>query len=146
MIDWEKFNNAFKYYGDDLKFEIIQLFEHGNLEDNDPSYEDRITSITEAIRTKDFAGLKFHAHSIKGVVANFYDKEPYEIAALLEKMGAQKTPESIHPDDASELEAKLQKMGIENTEEGQLIVLDMLKDSAQKLLQQLREYRKTLKV
>jgi HPt (histidine-containing phosphotransfer) domain-containing protein len=153
MINWEEFNNQYKYFGNELVVLLIELFINGdeNEKPPSPSYDERISSITDAISHKDYAGIKFHAHSLKGVVANFYDPESKELAGILEWMGTQ------YVDDGSSDEAKkameelltslnnsLSEKGVDNTDEGMKVIFEMLKISAEKLLVELKQHLKTI--
>lgn len=144
MIDWEEFNNAYKYYGNELVIQIIELFENGDKDDNSPSYNERITSITNAISQKDYLGIKFHAHSLKGVVANFYDPEPKDLAGILEWMGTQHVEDGLSKDALEMLLTSLEEIGVDNTDEGMTVIFELLKIEADKLLIELKQYLKTI--
>jgi len=144
MIDWEEFNNAYKYYGNELVIQIIELFINGDENENSPSYNERISSITNAIAQKDYPGIKFHAHSLKGVVANFYDPEPKDLAGILEWMGTQHVNDGLGEEVFQLLLDLLAKIGVENTDEGITMIFEMLKVSADKLLIELKQHLKTI--
>ncbi len=82
-------------------------------------YDDRLTELTKNIAERDYKGLDDTAHSFKGTVVNFYDPETEKYSYLLEQMGKRKIPDE----------------GMEET-------FDKLKIAADKLLIELKEYRK----
>lgn len=90
MINWGKFNLAFQYYEKELVIEIIDLFINGEAgEDN--GYEARLNILDKAIKQKDYITINLTAHSLKGVIANFYDPVAVELATKLMIMGDEKT-------------------------------------------------------
>ena len=147
MINLEEFTTPLLPYGNDFIIEIIDLFENGYKDDNppSPSYEERVTSISNAISQSDYAGIKFHAHSIKGAMAYFYDSEASELAGLLEKMGALRCGDKFDDDEFVGFLADLEKLGIENTEKGIAEIFELFKISTQTLLNDLKQYRNSLK-
>jgi HPt (histidine-containing phosphotransfer) domain-containing protein len=113
MIDWEKFNYTYQYYGNEVVCEIIDIFEE--------EYEERMATLEQNISGKDFANIKFNAHSLKGVIANYMDPEPVEHARKLEELGENKI------------------------EEGLSESFEKLKLTSFTLLNELLKYRKTIK-
>ncbi|MEI8047389.1 MAG: Hpt domain-containing protein [Bacteroidota bacterium] len=111
MIDWEKFNETYQYYGSEIVGEIIDIWV--------AEYDDRLTTLTKNIAERDFKALDETAHSFKGTVANFYDPEPVKYAYKLEQIGKVDIPD----DDMEE-------------------TFDQLKIASDKLLIELKEYRK----
>lgn len=83
MINSEHFNEAFKYIGNDVVVQIIDMF----IEE----YKDDLMLIEESIINKDFVNLKFHTHHLKGSVAIFMDAETTELAGHLEGMSENNT-------------------------------------------------------
>lgn len=78
MIDRKKLQENFEYFDKEMVLEIIDIFIN--------EYPDRIAKIKSDIAEKDLVALKFDAHSIKGVVANFQrDGEVTLLAAELEE-------------------------------------------------------------
>jgi hypothetical protein len=146
MIDWEEFNNQYKYFGNEFVVMLIELYIKGDENENppSPSYDERISSITNAISQKDYPGIKFHAHSLKGVVANFYDPESKELAGILEWMGTQHVDDGLGEDVFELLLAALAKIGVENTDEGMTVIFEMLKIASEKLLIELKQHIKTI--
>jgi HPt (histidine-containing phosphotransfer) domain-containing protein len=82
MINRENFVNGFKAFDKSVVLEIIDLF----IEE----YPDRIAKLTASIKEKDYAALKFAAHSLKGVVSNFFDPQVVDQARELENLAASK--------------------------------------------------------
>jgi len=87
MINLENFNENFKYYGNDVVVQIIDMFIEDHQED--------LKMIEQNITNKDFLSLRFNAHHLKGSVANFMDPETTELSRKLEEMGENKTEDSL---------------------------------------------------
>lgn len=82
MIDKKQFLENFQYFDNEIVLEIINIFID--------EYPERMESLRKNIAEKDFDQLKFNAHSLKGVVANFVAPEVQELARQLEIKGANK--------------------------------------------------------
>ena len=78
MIDRQKLNENFQYFDNETIIEIIDIFFE--------EYPDRVEKMTKNIQDNDFVQLKFNAHSIKGVVANFQDPVTIELSRKLDEM------------------------------------------------------------
>ena len=122
MINWEEFNNMYQYYGNDLVAAVIDMFVEGDKDDIPaaPSYDERMIELKRNVEEKDFLELFSNACRMKGTIANFYDRDTYELAY------------------------KLQDMGESSTDTGLTEEFDKFKIAADKLLIELQEYRKTL--
>ncbi|MBN1198717.1 MAG: Hpt domain-containing protein [Bacteroidales bacterium] len=77
MIDREKFKENFVYLDKEVVIEIIDIF----LDE----YKERLTNLQMNISAMDWAGLKFNAHSLKGVIANFMDPQTIELSRMLDE-------------------------------------------------------------
>lgn len=82
MIDKKQFLENFQYFDNEVVLEIINIFID--------EYPERMETLKRNIDEKDFEQLKFNAHSLKGVVANFVAPEVQELARQLELKGANK--------------------------------------------------------
>lgn len=82
VIDKQLFDDTFQYFDNEIVVEIIDIFLN--------EYKDRINTIKESIELKDFDKLKFHAHSLKGVVSNFAAPTAQAAAKVLEDKGTDK--------------------------------------------------------
>ncbi len=87
LIDRNQFIENFQYFDKEIVFEIIEIFIN--------EYPDRMKSITESIANVDYDNIKFHCHSIKGVIANFVAPEVEQQARELEMMGSGKNVTGI---------------------------------------------------
>lgn len=87
MINLENFNENFKYYGNDVVVQIIDMFVEDHQED--------LKMIGQNINNRDFLSLRFNAHHLKGSIANFMDPETTELTLKLEQMGETKTDEGL---------------------------------------------------
>jgi HPt (histidine-containing phosphotransfer) domain-containing protein len=87
MINLENFNENFKYYGNDVVVQIIDMFVEDHQED--------LKMIGQNISNKDYLSLRFNAHHLRGSIANFMDAEATELTRRLEEMGETKTNEGL---------------------------------------------------
>jgi HPt (histidine-containing phosphotransfer) domain-containing protein len=87
MINLENFNENFKYYGDEVVVQIIDMFVEDHQED--------LKMIGQNIKNRDFLSLRFNAHHLKGSIANFMDPETTELTSKLEELGETKTDEGL---------------------------------------------------
>ena len=78
MIDRQKLNQNFQYFDKETIIEIIDIFFE--------EYPERIQKMRKNIEDLDFVQLKFNAHSLKGVIANFQDPECIELSRKLDEM------------------------------------------------------------
>ncbi len=82
IIEKERFLENFQYFDKEVVLDIINIF----LEE----YPDRIRMIRTNIDQQDFDQLRFNAHSLKGVVANFVAPEVQSAAKAMEMKGTNK--------------------------------------------------------
>ncbi|NQV02467.1 MAG: Hpt domain-containing protein [Bacteroidia bacterium] len=76
MIDRKRFNENFSYLDKEVVVEIIDIF----LDE----YVKRFIDLMKNIDDQDFDKLRFNAHSLKGVVANFMDPVTIELSKTLD--------------------------------------------------------------
>jgi len=82
MIDRKKFDENFKYFEKEIIVEIIDIFQS--------EYDERFITLRENVRKLDFVQIKFNAHSLKGVVANFMEPVTIELARQLDEKAKNK--------------------------------------------------------
>lgn len=87
MINWEDFNTNFQYYENEIVIQIIDMFVQDHQED--------LKIIEQNIIEKDFIGLKFNSHHLKGSLANFMDPETTALVQKLEEMAENNTEEGL---------------------------------------------------
>ncbi len=87
MIDKKQFLENFQYFDNEIVLEIINIFID--------EYPERMETLRKNIAEKDFDQIKFNAHSLKGVVANFVAPEVQELARQLEIKGASEDMEDV---------------------------------------------------
>ncbi len=80
MINKQEFLETYNYIDNEVLVEIIDIFLN--------EYESRIIKLHLDVKTGDHKALRYDAHAIKGVIANFYAKPAWEIAKTLEDTGA----------------------------------------------------------
>ena len=87
MIDKKQFLENFQYFDNEIVVEIINIFID--------EYPNRMETLRKNIDEKDFDQIKFNAHSLKGVVANFVAPEVQELARQLEVKGTNKDMKDV---------------------------------------------------
>ncbi|MCD6111882.1 MAG: Hpt domain-containing protein [Bacteroidales bacterium] len=100
MIDTKQFHENFKEFDKEVIAEIIDIYID--------EYPERIKNIQKNIEEKDSEALRFNAHGLKGVVANFVNNDPYLLARELENKGRDKDFDGVE-----ELFEKLKTANIE---------------------------------
>ncbi len=85
MIDRKQFKENFQPFDKEIVLEIIDIFIQ--------EYPERMAELEKNINQNDFESLRFNAHSLKGVVANFIVDEPKALAKKLEDQGKGKVKE-----------------------------------------------------
>jgi HPt (histidine-containing phosphotransfer) domain-containing protein len=88
VIDRNSFIDTFQYFDKEIVVEIIDIFIN--------EYSERMESLKKDIDTLDFNALKFDAHSMKGVIANFVAPRPQQLAKELEIKGTDKDASDLN--------------------------------------------------
>lgn len=79
MIDKAIFASNYEIFDKEIVCEIIDIYI--------TEYPDRMAKLEEVINLGDLDLIYKTAHSLKGVTANFFDKESEEIARIIEEKG-----------------------------------------------------------
>lgn len=79
MIDKSTFSANYEIFDKEIVKEIIEIYIQ--------EYPDRMVNIRKNIDENDLENLYKNAHSLKGVTANFFDKDTEEVARQLEAKG-----------------------------------------------------------
>jgi len=79
MIDKATFASNYEIFDKEIVKEIIEIYIQ--------EYPDRMVKLEKDIQENDLESLYKDAHSMKGVTANFFDKDTEEIARQLEAKG-----------------------------------------------------------
>lgn len=79
MIDRATFAINYEIFDKEIVKEIIEIYIQ--------EYPDRMINLQKNIEEKDLENLYKNAHSLKGVTANFFDKDTEELARQLESKG-----------------------------------------------------------
>ncbi|MEI6155566.1 MAG: Hpt domain-containing protein [Deltaproteobacteria bacterium] len=87
MIDRQKLNDNFQYFDKEIVVEIIDIFFS--------EYDERFINLQKNVQEKDFVNLKFNAHSLKGVIANFMDPITIELSRKLDEMARDKNESGL---------------------------------------------------
>lgn len=87
IIDWDQFNENFKYYDKAIISEVIDIF----IEE----YDVRISNLEKNIEEKDLTNLAFNAHSLKSVIANYTAPKAFELTRKLEELARNNSEEGI---------------------------------------------------
>lgn len=107
IIEKDRFHENFQYFDKEVVLEIINLF----IEE----YPERMLTIRKNIDQKDFDQLRFNAHSLKGVVANFIAPDVQSLARSMEMKGTNNDLNNVN-ELYSELKEKADVMVEELTE------------------------------
>lgn len=110
MINKATFNANYEIFDKEIVKEIIDIYLQ--------EYPERMDHLKKNIEEKDLDNLLKTAHSMKGVTANFFDKETEELARQLEIKAKDKDPEDIE------------------------IIFERLKSSSLELIEELKTLRK----
>jgi len=87
MINWEKFNELFKYFDKIQTNELIDLFIDSHVES--------MAKIKQSIEDRDFKGINTNAHYFKSSVGNFHDPITTDLTLKLMEMGDNKIEEGL---------------------------------------------------
>ncbi len=87
MINRIQFSNTYQNFDNSVVCEIIDIY----IEE----LPKRLKDIQLDITNHDFEQLVKDAHSIKGVIANFYDETARHLAYTLEEKGKAKDPDGL---------------------------------------------------
>ncbi len=87
MIDKTIFNMNYEIFDKEIVKEIIDIYIQ--------EYPDRIEALAKNIQENDLESLYKNAHSLKGVTANFFDKDTEELARILEAKGKEKDESNL---------------------------------------------------
>jgi HPt (histidine-containing phosphotransfer) domain-containing protein len=79
MIDRATFASNYEIFDKEIVKEIIEIYIQ--------EYPDRMVKLEKDIQENDLENLYKDAHSLKGVTANFFDKDTEELARQLEAKG-----------------------------------------------------------
>ncbi|MEE2670853.1 MAG: Hpt domain-containing protein [Bdellovibrionota bacterium] len=78
MFDESKLMSHFD--GDkEMITELIEVF--------DDSYKESLTALKDSLKEEDFKKIELHAHTLKGMIANFFAEDLRVAAYDIEKMG-----------------------------------------------------------
>ena len=103
MIDIKAIKEHFD--GDEeLIGELTEIF--------DSSYPTSLAALVVAIQEKNFSEIELHAHTLKGMISNFFAVDLKNAAANLEKIGRDKVDTEIKA-NLSYLEENLPKVSVE---------------------------------
>ncbi len=79
MVDKATFTAMYENFDKEVVVEIIDIFIK--------EYPERMAQLQNDIHAGDLDSLYKHAHSLKGVIANFYDEDARQLALALETKG-----------------------------------------------------------
>lgn len=79
MIDKAVFASNYEIFDKEIVSEIINIYI--------TEYPDRMAKLEEVINSGDMDQIYKNAHSLKGVTANFFDKESEDLARTIEEKG-----------------------------------------------------------
>lgn len=76
MVDKQQFHETYSYFDKEVIIEIIEIYTS--------EYAARFEKLLQYAREANFKDLRFEAHSVKGVIANFCAKVAWDEARDLE--------------------------------------------------------------
>jgi HPt (histidine-containing phosphotransfer) domain-containing protein len=88
MIDKAIFASNYEIFDKEIVSEIINIYI--------TEYPERMAKLEEVINLGDLDLIYKTAHSLKGVTANFFDKESEEIARTIEEKGRAGDSSNLH--------------------------------------------------
>ena len=97
MIDRKVFDEQYKIFDKEFIVELIDMF----LND----YKDRFKLLHNDVEAMNFPSLQFNSHSLKGVIANFWDPVTTELSKRLNDMAKNEIQSGLKK-SLDELEAK----------------------------------------
>ena len=80
MVNKQHFYDTYQFFDKSVIVEIIDIFVN--------EYAERFDKLTKNIADRDFQNMRFNAHSLKGVIANFSAPVPLEMVRIFEKTAA----------------------------------------------------------
>jgi len=80
MVNKQNFYETYQFFDKSVIIEIIDIFIS--------EYAERFEKLKKNIAERDFQNMRFNAHSLKGVVANFSAPVPLEMIRTYEKSAA----------------------------------------------------------
>lgn len=80
MVHKQNFYDTYQFFDKSVIVEIIDIFIS--------EYAERFEKLTKNIVDRDFQNMRFNAHSLKGVIANFSAPVPLEMVRDFEKSAA----------------------------------------------------------
>lgn len=87
LIDYDKFWGYYQNYDGNILVEMIHIFSE--------EYETRLENIRRDVKAMDYKGLRFNAHTLKGVFANFHTPKLVGLAYALEKKATAEDPSML---------------------------------------------------
>lgn len=78
------------HYGEDIEIieDLIEIF--------DSTYPESMAELEKAINASDFGNIELHAHTLKGMVANFFSSELKDKFYELEKKGKEQVSVEVN--------------------------------------------------
>jgi HPt (histidine-containing phosphotransfer) domain-containing protein len=80
MVNKQNFYETYQFFDKSVIIEIIDIFIS--------EYAERFEKLNKNIAERDFQNMRFNAHSLKGVIANFSAPVPLEMIRAYEKSAA----------------------------------------------------------
>jgi hypothetical protein len=80
MVNKQNFYETYQFFDKSVIIEIIDIFIS--------EYAERFEKLNKNIVERDFQNMRFNAHSLKGVIANFSAPVPLEMIRAYEKSAA----------------------------------------------------------
>lgn len=121
MVNKQNFYETYQFFDKSVIIEIIDIFIS--------EYAERFEKLSKNIDDRDFQNMRFNAHSLKGVVANFSAPVPLEMIRSFEKSAA-----TLLENEGAGFDEDLMKKNLEDIRKATVTMADQLAEIKQEIL------------
>jgi hypothetical protein len=121
MVNKQNFYETYELFDQSVIIEIIDIFIS--------EYAERFEKLTKNIADRDFQSMRFNAHSLKGVIANFSAPVPLEMVRAFEKTAAH-----LLETNGEGFDADTMSKNLEEIKKATFIMADQLAEIKQEII------------
>ncbi|MBK6345335.1 MAG: Hpt domain-containing protein [Bacteroidales bacterium] len=121
MVNKQNFYETYQFFDKSVIIEIIDIFIS--------EYAERFEKLTKNIADRDFQNMRFNAHSLKGVIANFSAPVPLEMVRSFEKSAA-----ILLENNGSDFDEALMTKNLEDIRKATLTMAEQLAEIKQEII------------
>jgi HPt (histidine-containing phosphotransfer) domain-containing protein len=121
MVNKQNFYETYQFFDKSVIIEIIDIFIS--------EYAERFEKLTKNIADRDFQNMRFNAHSLKGVIANFSAPVPLEMVRTFEKTAA-----TLLENNGNGFDVEMMSKNLEEIRKATLTMADQLFEIKQEIL------------